>query len=64
MSPAMKDKGKSWLVPLDSYPTLEQGGVIMSWANDVAAAEDFRAFVTGTEGRAILGRYGFTLPSE
>ncbi len=63
-SPAMKDKGKYWTVPLDAYPTLEQGGVIMSGAKDAAAAEDFKAFVTGPEGRAILTRYGFTLPSE
>jgi molybdate transport system substrate-binding protein len=64
MSPAMKDKGKYWPVPLDAYPTLEQGGVILSWAKDAEAAEQFKAFVTGPDGRAVLKRYGFTLPSE
>ncbi len=63
-APAMKDKGKYWAVPLDAYPTLEQGGVILSWAKDAEATQQFKAFVTGPEGRAILNRYGFTLPSE
>jgi len=62
MAPAMKDKGKYWPVPLDAYPTLEQGGVILSWAKDPEATEQFKAFVTGSEGRASLKRYGFTLP--
>lgn len=64
MAPEMKDKGKYWHVPLDSYPTLEQGGVIMSWAKDAEAAQQFKAFVTGHDGRAILKRYGFVLPGE
>ncbi len=64
MSPAIKDKGKYWPVPLDAYPTVEQGGVIMSWAKDAAAAGEFKACVTGPDGGAILKRYGFTLPSE
>jgi molybdate transport system substrate-binding protein len=64
MSPAMKDKGKYWPVPLDAYPTLEQGGVLMSWAKNAEATEQFKTFITGPDGRAVLKRYGFTLPSE
>jgi molybdate transport system substrate-binding protein len=64
MAPAMKDKGKYWSVPLDAYPTLEQGGVILSWAKDAETTEQFKAYVTGPDGRAILKRYGFTLPAE
>jgi molybdate transport system substrate-binding protein len=64
MSPAMKDKGKYWPVPLDAYPTLDQGGAILSWAKDAEATEQFKAFVTGPNGRAVLMRYGFTLPGE
>jgi molybdate transport system substrate-binding protein len=51
-------------VPLDAYPRLEQGGVILSWAQDRQAAEEFRSFLLGNEGRSILKRYGFILPGE
>jgi molybdate transport system substrate-binding protein len=62
VAPALKDDGRYWEVPLDSYPRIEQGGVILPWAADVAAAQALRAFVLGTDGRAILHRYGFFLP--
>jgi molybdate transport system substrate-binding protein len=62
LSGPMKDKGRYWSVPLDSYPTLEQAGVILAWAKDVAAAEEVRTFVMSPEGRSILGRYGFVVP--
>ncbi len=64
LAPAMRDKGRYWSVPLDAYPKLEQGGVILSWAKDLDATQQFKAIVTGTEGRAILKRYGFVLPGE
>lgn len=62
MAPALRDRGRAWPVPLDAYPTLEQGGVILSWASDREAAEKVRAFVMGPRGREILARYGFGLP--
>ena len=64
LGPAMKDKGRYWTVPLDAYPRLEQGGVILTWARDLEATQALRAFVTGEEGRVILKRYGFMLPGE
>jgi molybdate transport system substrate-binding protein len=64
VAPALKDAGRYWEVPLESYPRIEQGGVILSWAVDGAAAHALRAFVVGTEGRAILQRYGFFLPGD
>ena len=64
MAPTMKDRGKYWIVPLDAYPRLEQGGVILTWAKDMDATRQFKTFVTGSDGRAILQRYGFMLPGE
>ena len=64
LAPPLKAAGQYWEVPVDAYPRLEQGGVILSWATDVAAARDLRAFVLGTEGKAVLRRYGFFLPGE
>ena len=64
IAPALKEEGRFWEVPLESYPRIEQGGVILPWATDVAAAQAVRAFVLGEEGRAILHRYGFFLPEH
>jgi len=58
LHPPLRDKGRSWEVPLDAYPLHEQAGVIMEWAQDRAAADALRAFLLSNEGRAILGRYG------
>jgi molybdate transport system substrate-binding protein len=62
LSDPMKSKGRYWEVPLDSYPTLEQAGVILAWAKDAAACQEVRAFVISREGRSILKRYGFVVP--
>jgi molybdate transport system substrate-binding protein len=64
VAPALKDEGRFWEVPLESYPRIEQGGIILSWATDAAAAQAVRAFVLGEEGRAILHQYGFFLPEQ
>jgi molybdate transport system substrate-binding protein len=64
MSPAMKGKGRYWLVPLDAYPPLEQGGVILTGARDAEAAQSFQAFLMGRDGRAVLERHGFTRAGE
>jgi molybdate transport system substrate-binding protein len=61
-SPKMAASADFWEVPLEAYPTLRQGGVILNPATDVKAAEHLRAFVTGPQGRAVLERYGFFLP--
>jgi molybdate transport system substrate-binding protein len=62
LAPAMKEKGRYWMVPLDAYPRLEQGGVILDWAKDKEAAQALKGFITSSEGRDILKRYGFFLP--
>ncbi|MCU0266807.1 MAG: molybdate ABC transporter substrate-binding protein [Actinomycetia bacterium] len=53
----------SWVeVPLESYPRLDQGGVVLAGAGDPAAARVVRDTLLGDAGRAILADYGFTLP--
>lgn len=64
LAPAMREHGRYWSVPADAYPKLEQGGVIMTDAKDPSATAEFRAFMVGDEGKAILRRYGFALPGE
>lgn len=64
MAPAMKDKGRYWAVPLDAYPKLEQGGVMLKWARDPAAVEQLRNFIMSERGRSVLKQYGFLQPTE
>ncbi len=55
----MKDQGRWWLVPAEDHPALEQGGVILTWAQDPALTRAFRDFLIAPEGTAILKKYGF-----
>jgi molybdate transport system substrate-binding protein len=64
ISPTVREQGRFWEIPLDSYPRLEQGGVILKWAKDADAARMFRAFLINPEGRAIFKKYGFMLTGE
>src|SRR5262249_31114947 len=64
LAPAMQARGRYWMVPLDAYPRLEQGGVILNWAKDKEATQALKAFITSNEGRGSLKRYGFFLPRE
>jgi len=62
LAPRLQATGRHWLVPRDSHPPLEQGGVILEWARDRHAAERLRAFLVGPEGRRLLDRFGFLPP--
>ena len=64
LAPTLRDAGRYWELPAETYPRLEQGGVVLSWTQDRAAAESLRAFLTGGEGKALLRRYGFSLPED
>jgi hypothetical protein len=59
---AMREKGRSLLVPAEAYPHLEQGGVVPSWAKSKEAANALRGFVTGGKGRSILKQHRLQLP--
>ncbi|MCU0975136.1 MAG: molybdate ABC transporter substrate-binding protein [Steroidobacteraceae bacterium] len=62
VAPPMRGQGRYWEIPLEAYPTMEQGGMITPWARDAAAARALRDYMLGPAGRAILERYGFVLP--
>lgn len=61
-SPRLKDKGRYFLLPLDSHPRLEQGAVVTAHGRDNALAYDYIRYLRSPAARAILDRYGFTLP--
>ena len=64
VAPAMRDHGRFWEIPLDSYPRLEQGGVVLSWTKHPQAARDLRDFMLSEPGKSILRRHGFSMPNE
>ena len=64
LAPAMKAKGQYWIVPLDSYPTLNQAAVVLSRSKQKDAARKFLEFVQGPEATSLLKDYGFSLPPE
>jgi molybdate transport system substrate-binding protein len=64
IAPQMRDAGRYWEIPLDAYPKMEQGGIILSGTKEPIAARGFRDFVLGQHGREVLKRYGFFLPEK
>jgi molybdate transport system substrate-binding protein len=62
VAPQMRDAGRFWQVPLDAYPRMEQGGIILKATKNLEAARAFRDFVLGDHGREVLKGYGFRLP--
>jgi molybdate transport system substrate-binding protein len=63
-APTVKSRGKYFEIPLDSYPRMDQGGVILKQVRDGEAANRFRAFVLSSQGRAIFKQFGFYMPDE
>jgi molybdate transport system substrate-binding protein len=54
--------GRVFEVPASGYPRQEQSAVVLAAAAEPALARGFLGFVTGPKGRAILARYGYSLP--
>lgn len=62
LSDSMKTQGRYWDIPLDSYPRMEQGAVILKQAGKAGHRDAARAFLDALrseQGRAVLRRYGF-----
>jgi molybdate transport system substrate-binding protein len=61
LAPGMKDNGKYWQVPTDSYPELDQAVVILSNSHQKKEAAAFLEYLRGTEARSTFEYYGFSL---
>ena len=64
VSPAMKDSGRYWELPPDSYPELQQEVGLLTASKHKTAARAFLDYVTSAEGIALLESYGFRVPSH
>jgi molybdate transport system substrate-binding protein len=65
LSDPMRNAGHYWEIPLDAFPTLYQGMAILAQARKAKHLESARAFYDwfrNDASRAILKKYGFSLP--
>ena len=62
MAPAMRGKGRYWVVPAETYPALDQGVVLISHSPHQEDAAAFLRFIKTEEAAGMLRRYGFTAP--
>lgn len=60
-APALRGQGRYWEVPLDRYPWLEQGGMLL---HDSPGARAFRDWLMAPAGRSTLNTFGFSLPGN
>ncbi len=58
----LKKEGQYWEVPLDTYPKLEQGGVVLKQGPHAVEARQFSLWLRGSEALPIWKKYGFELP--
>ncbi|MCU1302970.1 MAG: modA [Candidatus Sulfotelmatobacter sp.] len=64
MAPAMKGKGRYWIIPADAYPPLNQEVVVMLHSPHRQDAMAFLEYVKTPEAAAIFRRYGFSSPEQ
>lgn len=63
-APEMEARGSYWEIPLESYPKMEQGGMVLKNTRSPDAARALRDFILSAHGRAVLKRYGFHSPDN
>jgi molybdate transport system substrate-binding protein len=64
VSPAMQGKGKYWEIPVEAYPPLDQGVVVLSHAPHKKEAAAFMEFLKSKQAGDTLRACGFTLPEQ
>lgn len=64
LAPGMKNKGRHWQVPADSYPELDQAVVILSRSRQKKEAVAFIEYLKGGEARSTFEHYGFSLEAK
>jgi molybdate transport system substrate-binding protein len=63
-APSMQGKGKYWIVPVEAYPPLDQGVVMISRSTHKEDAAAFIAYLKTAEVATVLRHYGFTVPEK
>jgi molybdate transport system substrate-binding protein len=64
IAPGMRGKGKYWEVPVEDYPPLVQGTVVLSHSQHKKEAAQFLEYLKTKEAAELFRKYGFTLPQN
>jgi molybdate transport system substrate-binding protein len=64
LAPTLQGKGAWTLIPAEWHAPLEQGYVVTRRAAGSRLAADFADYMATPAARAVMRRYGFTLPGE
>ena len=62
VAPGMRAKGKYWEVPVEFYPALAQGAVVLSRSQHKKEAAEFLEYAKSKEAAELLRKNGFTVP--
>lgn len=62
LAPAMRARGRYWLIQAEAHPPLDQAAVILKTSAHKPAARALLKYLESAEGRALLERYGFEEP--
>jgi molybdate transport system substrate-binding protein len=62
--PPLSEQGRTWIVPSDLYPRVEQAGVVIKGTKQLALARELAAFLLGDAARGVFARYGYELPGK
>jgi molybdate transport system substrate-binding protein len=63
LAPQMRSAGRYVEIPLQLYPRMDQGGIVLKRARNPVAARTLRDALLGTRGRELLKQHGFSLPA-
>ena len=64
LSESMAASGRYALLPENSYPAIEQAGVVVKASRNKEQARRFLNFLTSREGQAMLHDFGFGAPGK
>lgn len=64
LNPDLAKQGSYALIPDKLHQPLEQGFIVTKRAASNPLAQEFARFMAGKEARAVMMRYGFSLPGE
>lgn len=64
LSPELAKQGGYALIPENLHQPLSQGFILTQHAANNKLAQEFARFMASSEARALMSRYGFSLPNE
>lgn len=63
VAPRLREAGRHVEIPFESYPRMDQGGIVLKGARNPGGARAMRDLLLGPRGREVLSEYGFFLPA-